>query len=77
MNYICPDLICPYCGKHTYYNIDRVQYVTSKQVCQNCGKIFQATMQEPRERDELTSDDIFFLNYTAYKVPKLKEKENG
>jgi len=74
MQYICPDLTCPYCGQHTFYNIGRVQYVISKQVCQSCGKTFYATMQKPKERDELTSADNIFLNYGT---SKLEGKENG
>lgn len=71
MQYICPDLICPYCGQHTYYNIDKVQVWSSRQTCQSCGKIFFATSNIVRKFD---LDKDILINYG---ISKIEGKENG
>lgn len=81
MQYICPDLICPYCEKHTHYVIDKYLCWTSKQTCQNCGRTFLATSKlkdttiKPYNDvpDKLDLEEDIFIYYNCYK----KEKDNG
>ena len=82
MRYICPDLICPYCGKHTFYVIDKVQFWVSEQTCQSCGKIFEAiselkgTSVKSYESfpDKIDLEKDVFIHYHCY-IPSKREEE--
>lgn len=82
MQYICPDLICPHCGKHTNYVIGEGLFWVSKQTCSECGKTFKAISKiknTPLKSHEgvlewLDFERDVFISYNCY-IPSKREEE--
>ena len=83
MQYICPDLICPHCEKHTDYVIGEGLCWVNRQTCQNCGKTFKAIMNL---RDtpiksygsslgrKIDLENDVFISFNCY-IPSKREEE--
>lgn len=82
MQYICPDLICPHCGKKTYFVIDKYLCWVNKQTCSECGKTFKAVSvlkgtsvkSYSAFPDEIDLEKDVFIHYHCY-IPSKREEE--